>query len=58
MRADLRLLSRLARGETPLLSLAVALAIAASALELLPYWLIYRMAMALDRKSTRLNSSH
>lgn len=57
MRADLRLLSRLARGETPLLSLAVALAIAASALELLPYWLIYRMAMALTAPAAAATGS-
>lgn len=47
MRADLRLLASLLRGEAPLLARASLLAVAASALELLPYWLIYRMAMAL-----------
>ena len=47
MRADLRLLSGLLRRDAPLLALAALLAVIASLLELLPYWLIYRMALAL-----------
>lgn len=47
MRADLRLLSGLLRRDAPLLALATLLAVIASLLELLPYWLIYGMALAL-----------
>jgi len=54
MRSDWRLLAVLLRPHAGLLALAAALSIAASALELMPYWLLVELALAIAGPSASL----